>query len=222
MADDLKKTQLRATQYEFVDGTFEFGFGLLFLLLAAFFFAETHAQGWLLAFVDSFLVLVMIGGAWLANRVMKRIKEAVTWPRTGYIAYRHEPRPLKHSARLIIRVGVPLVTAILLVLLFLNRSYFQAQPNHNYDLYVFPFFSGLLFSGLYAIIAWKIALPRFYLTAVATFIIGAGLLVSGLPTYSGMALFFGAMSLTLFLSGGVTLWTYLRSTRAPEDTPPAE
>ena len=49
MSDDLRKVQLRAVQYFFVDGTFEFGFGLLCLILAAFFFLENRIHGWLLA-----------------------------------------------------------------------------------------------------------------------------------------------------------------------------
>ncbi len=65
MPDDLKNSQLRTLQYFYVDGSFEFGLGLLSLILAAFFYAQTHVHGWLSAVVDSSLVLVLIGGGWL-------------------------------------------------------------------------------------------------------------------------------------------------------------
>ncbi len=78
MTDDLNTPQLRAIQYFFVDGSFEFGFGLLCLILAAFFYAETHVQGWLLTLVSSSLVLLMIGGAWLINQLIKLLKERLT------------------------------------------------------------------------------------------------------------------------------------------------
>ena len=78
MTNDLKQPQLRAIQYFYVDGSFEFGFGLLCLMLGVFFYIETHVQGWLSAVVDGSLVMVMIGGAWLINRLIKQLKERIT------------------------------------------------------------------------------------------------------------------------------------------------
>lgn len=63
MPDELKKSQLRAIQFFYVDGTFEFSFGFLCLLLAIYFYLAAHVQGWLSAIVEASLVLVTIGGA---------------------------------------------------------------------------------------------------------------------------------------------------------------
>jgi len=49
MADELKKSQLHAIQYFFVDGTFEFSFGGLCLVLAIYFFVQEAAPGTLLS-----------------------------------------------------------------------------------------------------------------------------------------------------------------------------
>jgi hypothetical protein len=82
-----------------------------------------------------------------------------------------------------------------------------------------PGLGGLLFSGLWALVGWKIALPRFYLVAAASLLVGAGLLVSGVGRNLGMASLFGAESVFLFASGGVTLWKYLHQNPAPQESP---
>ena len=209
MKDDLRKPQLRAIQYQHVDGTFELTFGGTFLLMATCFYVISRAK-----LPDSSLLLfaplvVFVGGGYLFDTLIQQLRTRVTYPRTGYLAYR-QPQPLKRTTRLIIWIGVPVLTVVLLVLLFLFRSKFPVRQNQDNSLLVFPAFFGLLFSGLYAIMAWKIALPRFYLIAAASLLISAGLFVSGVGTYLGMALLIGAMGALLCASGGVTLWMYLR------------
>jgi hypothetical protein len=217
MSDILKKTQLRAIQYQHVDGTFELTFGGTFLLMAPCLFLVSrlaHPDSSLLSFAP---LLVFAGGAFLFDTLIQWFRRRVTYPRTGFITLR-PPRPLKRSTRLMIWIGVPLLTLIVLALLFLNRSKF---PAHNQDsaLSVIPVFCGLLFSGLWVIIGWKIALPRFYLTAAVTLFISMGLLINGVGTYLGMALLIGGMGVLLCASGGVTLWKYLRDAPVPQDAP---
>ena len=220
MTDDLKKSQLHAVQYQHVDGTFELTFGGTFLLMAVSLYLVSrlaHPDSSLLSFVP---LLVFVGGGYLIDNLVQRLRRRVTYPRTGFIAYR-KPEPLKRSTRLVIWIGVPLFTVLFLAVLFLNRSKFPAG-NQDSALPVIPVFSGLLFSGLWVIAGWKIALPRFYLIAAATLLISAGLFISGVGVYLGMALLIGAMGALLCASGGVTLWKYLRSTRSPQDNQPEE
>ncbi|HEY5270030.1 MAG TPA: hypothetical protein VII97_06810 [Anaerolineales bacterium] len=220
MPDDLKKSQLRAVQYQHVDGTFELTFGGTFLLMAASLYLVSrleHPDSSLISFAP---LLVFLIGVFLIDNLVQRFRRRVTYPRTGYITYR-KPQSLKRSTRLVIWIGVPLLTAALVDLLFLYRSKFPAQSQDS-ALPVMPVFSGLLFTGLWVIVGWKIALPRFYLIAAASLLISAGLFVSGVGTYLGMALLFSAMGALLCASGGVTLWKYLRSTRSPQDNQPEE
>ncbi len=217
MPDDLKKPQLRAVQYQHVDGSFELTFGGTFLLMAACYYLVNR-----LANPDSFLLsyaplLMMLVGGLLIDNLVQRFRRRVTYPRTGFITYR-KPQPLKRTTRLVIWIGVPLFTVLFLAVLFLNRSKFPAG-NQDSALPVIPVFTGLLFSGLWAIIGWKIALPRFYLIAAASLLLSVGLIVSGVGIYLGMALLFGAMGALLCASGGITLWKYLRNTPIPQDAP---
>jgi len=216
MFDDLKKSELHAIQYQHVDGTFELTFGGTFLLMAVSFYLVSrlaHPDSSLLSFAP---LPVFAGGAFLIDALVQQFRRRVTYLRSGFITYR-KPQPLKRTTRLVIWIGVPLLTALFLGLLFLNRSKFPAGSQDS-ALPALPVFSGLLFSGLWAIIGWKIALPRFFLIAAASLLISAGLIVIGVGVYLGMAWLFGGQGVLLCASGGVTLWKYLRNTRPQEDT----
>jgi len=220
MANDLKKSQLRVIQYQHVDGTFELTFGGTFLLMAVSLYLVSrlaHPDSSLLSFAP---LLVFVGGAFLIDALVQRFRMQVTYQRSGFITYR-KPQPLKRTTRLIIWIGVPLLTVLFLAVLFLNRSKFPAG-NQDSALPVIPVFSGLLFSGLWAIMGWKLALPRFYIIAAFTLLISAGLFVSGVGVYLGMAMLIGAMGALLCASGGLTLWKYLRNTRSPQDSQSSE
>jgi len=215
MTGDFKKTQLRAIQYQHVDGSFELTFGGAMLLMAASFYLVSqlpHPNSSPLLFAP---LVVFVGGSYFVDILVRRFRRQVTYPRTGFITYR-KPRPLKRSTRLVIWVGAPLFTVLFLAVLFLNRSKFPAG-NQDSVLPVMPVFSGLLFTGLWAIIGWKIALPRFYLIAAASLLVTVGLFVSGVDAYLGMAMLIGAMGVFLCASGGLTLWRYLRRNPATEE-----
>jgi hypothetical protein len=216
MPDDLKKSQLRAVQYQHVDGTYELTFGGTMLLMAACIYLVSrlpHPDSSPLLFAP---LVVFVGGIYLIDNLIQRFRKRVTYPRTGFITYR-KPKPLKRSTRLVIWIGVPLFTVLFLAVLFLNRSKFPAG-NQDSALPVMPVFFGLLFSGLWVIAGWKIALPRFYLVAAASLLVSVGLIFSGVGVYQGMALLFGAMGALLCASGGVTLWKYLHDTPPPQDS----
>lgn len=206
MSDDLRRPQLRALQYFYVDGTFEFGFSLLCLTLAAFFYLETHVQGWLLAVVNASLVLVMIGGAWLVKRLVGWLKENVTYPRTGYVTYPPR-RGGRGGLRLVLGMAIGGAVAALATVL----------ASHAIDgIAAMPVLSGILLGLVMVILGWRARLPRFYFLAGLGAAIGLALGWSGLEDNAALTVFYLAFGLVLFASGGLTLWTYLRSTAAPQ------
>ncbi|MBN2386903.1 MAG: hypothetical protein JXB85_07775 [Anaerolineales bacterium] len=217
MKDPIQHAQQRTVQYDHVDGTPELEFGALFLLVALFYLLLAKVPGLAASSISIWLVMVIfIGGGFLLDRLVKILKERITYPRTGYLAHRREGRPLTRPQRLLIWVGVPLLTVIILVLLFLNRATFPARGVETLPAWT-QGFAGLLFSGLWCIAGWKLAMPRYYLIAAVTFPASVALLFSGLDGNLGLALLFGAMSLALFLTGGLTLWKYLRDHPLPKE-----
>ena len=218
MADDFKGVQLRASQYQHVDGSFELTFGGTFLLMAVCYWGMGR-----IAPSDSFLsknvlpfapLAALVVGAYLLSALVHRFRLRVTAPRTGYIETR-QPRPLKRSTRLAVWIGMPALTVILLALLSLQRAKFQAA-SQDYVSMLLPSFMGVLFGGIWAVAGWKLALPRFYLLAVLSLLAGLGLFLDGAGGDSGMMLMCLVQGVTLCTSGGITLGIYLRTTRLPE------
>jgi hypothetical protein len=216
--------QKRILQYQHIDGSFELTFGGAVLLMGYCFYVisqitlpDSFAANNLLPFTP---LIAFVGGAFLIDYLVQRLRSRVTYPRSGYIAYK-KPQPLKRSTRLFIWIGIPILAVILEALLFLNRSKFPAQNPDNFS-FVMLGFSGLLFSGLWAIIGWKVALPRFYLIAAVSLLTSAGLFFNGIGGYLGWALFLAVMGAALLISGGVTLWQYLQNNPLLAETKPNE
>ena len=218
MNNKIQETQKRLFRYDYVDGTPDLAFGGLCLVMAIRFFILAAFPGLSSSTFSVIIVWVVFGGGgFLISWLSQRLKERVTYPRTGYVAYSRQGRPIKRTTQLLIRIGLPLLTVILLALIFLNRAKFPAQ-SQDQATYLNPGLMGFLFSGIFAIIGWKIPLRRYYLIAAAVFLISTVFLINGSGGNLGLALLSGAMSLILFISGGATLWQYLHNTRPPEDT----
>jgi hypothetical protein len=219
MKDPVRHSQLRTVQYDHVDGTPELGFGLLFLLVAILFLIFAKIPGFASSGLSIWsIMLVFIGGGFLIGHLTQVLKEKLTYPRTGYLAYPRQGRPIKRSTRLLIWIGVPFATIVLLILLLLNRGSFPTQETFIIPPWV-PGITGLLFGGLWVIAGWKISLPRYYLIGAATFLASLAPLFIGIEGNLGMALLFGIMSLVLFASGGIALWRYLRRNPVPHEEP---
>jgi hypothetical protein len=210
--DPAMHPQQRVLQFQHIDGTYELTFGGAFLLMGIGFYLLGQVT-----LPDSFVsrniipfapLIAFVGGVFLIDYLVQRLRARVTYPRSGYIAYK-KPHPLKRSTRLFIWIGIPILTVILDAFLFLNRSKFPAQ-NQDSMSFVLLGISGLLFSGLFVIMGWKIALPRFYLIAAVSLLTSAGLFFNGIGGYPGWALFLGVTGAALIISGGITLWRYLR------------
>ncbi|MDD5370454.1 MAG: hypothetical protein PHQ40_15330, partial [Anaerolineaceae bacterium] len=179
--DPVARSRRRAIQYQHVDGGYEFTFGGAILLMAVCFAivgqlisANSFFSNTLLPFAP---LVVFVGGGYLIDFLVQRFRMRVTYPRTGYLTYQ-KPQPLKRSTRWAIRIGIPLLTVVLLGITFLNRARFPTG-NQDFASALMPSFFGLLFSGLWVVIGWKVSVPRFYLTAAVTLLVSAGLFLNG-------------------------------------------
>jgi hypothetical protein len=200
MPDDLKQSQLRTIQYFYVDGSFEFGFGLLCLILAVFFYAETSMHGWLAALVDSSLVLILIGGAWLIRHLITLLKEKVTWPRTGYVTYNRQ-NGTKRGWRIALGLGVGILVAVVATVL---------SKTPGIHLNTMPMLSGFLLGVVFAFLGWRTTILRFYLLALFSCMLGGVLAYGSAVDNVPLAGYYLVFGLVLITAGAFVLRAYLR------------
>jgi hypothetical protein len=200
----IDQTMQRTKQYWYVDGLNEMSFGGICLVLAVYFFASTFlpAGSVIAEFLNMFFVLILVGSGLLANRVVNSLKARLTYPRTGFVAYRQATR----SHRLVL-AGVALLTSSLLA------SMLAASPR---SLAWMPTITGLLMGAVWLLMGFRIGLVRFYLLALSSILIGSGVSIAGLENILGLAMYYSLMGLAMFLSGGLTLRSYLRHTHPIE------
>jgi hypothetical protein len=202
MQPDLSKTKLRAYQYTYIDGTFEFIFGGFCLLLAGFFYIQAAMPESLLSTILTMsLVIITPAGALLINRLVNRFKENVTYPRTGYVAFQRPKEGLHRGVRVGFMLGL---TAIIggTVAAFITRT-----PQ---TLDWMPLLTGFVFGGVFFWIGFRSALPRFVVIALLILLCGLVLTLRGIGDMPGLSLFYALSGLILLLSGAFTLWRYLR------------
>jgi hypothetical protein len=200
MSNELKESQRRAIRYFYADGTFEYGFGLLFLILAGYFYAETHAIGWLSAIVDVSLVVVLICGAYLIKFLTRKLKERITYPRTGYVSYRRETG-IKRGWRIVLGFIVGGIVAGGISLLVSNQ---------DIKIAILTLISGTLFGLVLSFLGWRTSVRRFYMLGLLSAVMGVTMAFSGLGFYPSLVGYYAGFAVVLFLTGTCVLLTYMR------------
>jgi hypothetical protein len=207
MNDNLSKMMRRPRQYWYADGLPEIAVGTIFLVAGLIFSGQAAVPDyspWKALSSLAFPILI-VGGMWLTRWLVGAAKARLTYPRTGYVAY---PRPSRRRriVTLLIGAGVGGLLANLLIAANLDTLNFT-----------FPL-QGLFVGLLIGFIGQ--GLIRFYVVGGFTTLLGIALAAVGMPEEPGNAIFYGLLGLALMLSGGVTLWRYLRHNPPPEEEKP--
>jgi hypothetical protein len=223
MTDDLKRSQLHVLQYDLVDGTYELFFSAMFLLMAGILYAQAAAPHsiWADMLAGPGLLIIFPGAAFLLDRLIRKLRERITYPRIGYLARKPAPESSPRFRRTIY-IGVPVLALAVLVLLSIYRPVLFPAGSGAWveSVPVFPAFFALLMGGLWVILAWRLSVPRFYLTALLTLTAGAAIILARLNNSLGMAVFCGAMAVILGAFGLGTLLIYLhRNPEREEENP---
>ncbi len=204
MTTSIKNLTRRTYQYWYNDGLTELAAGSLILLIGLINLALALLNSSILNQVSLiFQPLVLIGGVFAINGIIKPLKERYVYPRTGYVAY-HKPEGRRlHLLRAMAAVlGLVIAIAAALLLRVINEAWI-------------PAFVGLALAMFMTYLGVKLGLMRFFV--VAGFTILLGIIAAWLQLNDLYAKFFiyGGFGLALIVSGGLTLWHYLRSTQPP-------
>lgn len=203
MNDTIKETMQRTYRYLYDDGLMEIAAGLL-LLASALLFLIWHylqAQPWLSALFAAGLLVVVLGGALYLRSAVAGVKERVTYPRTGYVAYREETDPAGARWLLLLATGG---TAI--VLLFLPATFSQMIVAE-----------GIVTAVMLALLGRRLALTRFYLLALLALLLSGIIAGWQRSDLLGSALFLGLTGLLLAVSGLLALRRYLQQHPRPDE-----
>lgn len=202
MKTDIDRLARRTRAYWYVDGLAELGSAAVFAGVALVFLVELRAPAGspLASFSAIALPLVVLVGIWAAGRAVKAAKARLTYPRTGYVAYR---QPGRRRRALAFGLALGVAGALLLAWLVLRPV----------SMGWIPFLDGLAIGLFLVAMAWLGGPVRFYGLALISIALGLASAWASADPRAGTALYFGAMALALAISGGLTLGRYLRATR---------
>jgi hypothetical protein len=203
MQDPINEYAKRTMRYWYVDGLAEIAGGMVVMLLSLVFLIGAMLEPG--PTTDLFLALgqpvIVIAGALAARRVVSKLKERVTYPRTGYVEYRR-PRGRRNIRLIAMTMGIAAAFAVVFGII---QNIIQPRW--------IPGISGAVIALLLVYLAYENGIRRFYIMALYTFFLGLLVVSVRLATIYATPLFFGGFGLGWILSGVVTLRDYLRTTK---------
>ena len=200
MNNNFAEVEQRVRRYWYIDGFGELvGGGGMCLILGIFFAAGEYfgADSFFGGLLQAGLLVVVIGGVLLTRLLINAAKQRVTYPRTGYVEC---VQPQRSAIAVVLSVVVGIAMALTFV--FIVKQFNQIDG--------MVAISGTVMGVvLLAKQVWTIPVKRFYILSLAALAYGVLLANSGLPHGYNLGLFYGLMSLSFVISGGLTLKKYL-------------
>jgi len=198
-----ENTLNRAYAHWLKDGLFEIWVGILLVgvgtLRAIIHFAgaKTPAYYWL----SGGLFLFMFGSIWAGKRIGEALKARITYPRTGYTAF----KPYKPNYKIILAVLI--LAGIFGGLL----GILSTQPNQPKTGIFVPIVMGIIVAVAFTYTAQRVAVKRIYYLAAFSLGIGLAIGALGVGVVLGVSFFYLSIGLALIVTGCMALVQFLRS-----------
>ncbi len=195
MAKNINQVIRQTYRYFYEDGLVEMALGLLFVVVGGLLFVwqATTTSAVAAVVLAIGLPLLVIGASLFFRRVIRQLKERITFPRTGYVTYRQDKRD--GGRWLIMGAAVALMIAVV----FLPESFNRMQ-----------FMVGSLLGAVLIYMGYRVSVWRFYLIGVLAVALGVGLTLLKLEEVTAIAFLFIASGLVLLVAGALALMVYLR------------
>ncbi len=202
MHDSIDQITQRTQRYWYVDGLAEMAGGGILLLLGLFFavvrwIPNVQFRSVLLAFGQPVLILAGVYGA---GKLVAHLKERITYPRTGYVAYKRN----RGGRRALAFIAAAAVTAIVVVMVALTQNFL----GENW----LPIISATLVALFTLYLAYQFGLKRFYVLSGFTFLLGLATAWLAVSDELSSTFFFSTLGCMWILSGAWTLRQYLVKT----------
>jgi len=208
MKDNFSDVEQRVKRYWYVDGFGELvGGGGMCLILAIYFAAQQYFgdNSLLGSLLQVSLFFVLVGGMLFVRRLINAAKLRVTYPRTGYVEY---AQPMNKRLMSILSAVVGMIMAMTFIFIVRQFNRIDAMVAVSGTV------MGII---LYVKQVWSAKVKRFYILSAAAVLYGVALSVSGFPRGYNLGLFYGLMSLSFMVSGGLTLKRYLDENPLPTE-----
>ncbi len=208
MQTNLSNVEQRVKRYWYTDGIGEIIGGGVFLLIAAYFSIQQYfgEQSMIGAILQSSLIVVLIGAVIIGRRMINALKTRLTYPRTGYVDYSAPEKNMMWWRIFTMAIGM----AVAIFSIAITRKI------NTIDSMVAV--TGVLVAVILLVKqGWSFGVPRFYVLSAASLILGIILSVSGLPQGYNLGLFYALIGIAFAISGGLTLWKYLRENPMPAE-----
>ena len=189
-------------RYFYDDGLVEMAVGLLFVAVGLVLLAW---QGFDYSPLVTIIVVVgwpavVIGGTYLINRLVREMKQRITYPRTGYVAYR-QGQPSKG------RWFIPLAAfALVVASLFLPEAFMRMSA-----------MVGALLAVVLIFMGYRVGLWRFFAVGIIALVSGVALAWSDVVELIAVSLTFAITGVALFLAGALAFAGYLRRHPQPHE-----
>jgi hypothetical protein len=212
MLEEIKKIERRMFRHSLEDGVFEIVFGVFLLLSGSFFLAYSFLPKnmiFLFAFfigysLTTYLTLLLM------KKMVRSLREKLTWPRTGYVSYQEgKQRRLKAG----LRGGI--AGFFFPILAGLAQDLLGSVPGF----YSFPAIFGLILVISFCWISFRSGLVRFAAFGGLYAVIGLILSFSGWKHMQAWAALCGVIGISLLLSGLFFSRRYLHRNPVPAEDP---
>jgi hypothetical protein len=201
MENNIDNIVRKTYRYYYDDGLVEMAIGLLFIAVGLILLAwqSSDFSPLVTIVVVMGLLVVAIGGVYLLKRLASEMKRRITYPRTGYVAYR-QGEPSIGGRWLFLLAALALGG----VSLFLPDSFTGMSA-----------VVGAILGAVLILMGYRVSLPRFYIVGIIALVSGVALSWSDAAEFIAVALTFTIAGGALFLAGGFALISYLRDHPRP-------
>ena len=209
MKDTIRQTMRKTYAYWWVDGMADMAMGFFFLVLAGYNYCTLtiplSSTARVLMAIGQPLVFLL---CWFGyGRLVKWVKEHITYRRTGYVAY--QPRKKKNRAQRAV-VGAVLGITVSLMVTYIGPELLHLDP---------MVVVGCVMAAVTFYLGYWYGVKR--LMGIALLEVGLGIWISTLPLEADMrsTLMMACMGAVWIISGVATFVVYLRKNTESEDQP---
>ena len=206
--NEITKTQQRTRSYWYSDGIPEIVTGIAFVLIGLPLYASARTGIEMFSTISLVSMILLLP---LSARVVRRLKDRITYQRTGYVKY---PRPVITRRR---KVSIlALLIAISAAVIVSSRGNYTLNGTLGESMLLGM---GFGIAGLLAVRAWKMQMPRFFINAAISsgFALALGFMATGFV--EGVGLLLSVVGAASFVIGMVALLSYIRRhPKSPAET----